>query len=197
MQRTVFFIRHDYRSRERHSNSERAMNSKPAILLKTSCLVSLIFLSNACTKVNEIEVSMENIVKPSTVTKLTIVRTGTGSGEWNIADKDGFNYYFSSYPAGNFEVEVVKEKENTYCQTSESNEVTDGKMRNQVKRDMLIKEKGKGEITIAIACHKPMYHFFSPDSVVSLQMIVEDADNNVRDTVVFKIVRKQAVSLPL
>ena len=70
-------------------------------------------------------------------------------------------------------------------------------MSNQVKRDMLIKEKGKGEITIAIACHKPMYHFFSPDSVVSLQMIVEDADNNVRDTVVFKIVRKQAVSLPL
>ena len=166
------------------------MKSKQITVFKITYLASLIVLFSTCTNVHELEIKMADTVKPNTVSKLTIVRTGTGSGEWNIANKDGFNYYFSSYPAGKFEVEAIKEKKNTYCQSSESNEVTDGNLRNEIRRDMLIKEKSKREMTIAIACHKQVYHFFSADSVVNVQMIVEDANEKVRDTVVFKIVRK-------
>lgn len=159
--------------------------------LTTLFLASVILHLSSCTKVNELEVKMDDTIKPNNVSKLTIIRTGTGSGEWDIPDKDGFNYYFTSFPPGNFEVEVIKEKQNTYCHTTESNEVNEGTLRNEVKRDMLIKEKGKGELTIAIACHKPVYRFFSLDSIVNVQMIVEDADQEVRDTVVFKILRNK------
>lgn len=137
----------------------------------------------------ELKVTVADALKPNTESPLTIVRTGSGSGEWDIGDKDGFNYYFSSYPAGKFRVEVMEGKENDYCRTTESNEVSDGKLHNEVNRDMLIKEKDKGEITIAIACHKQMYRIFSMDSILNVQMVVEDADDNVKDTVVFKIVR--------
>jgi hypothetical protein len=168
-------------------------NLRPISLFKKIFLASLIFLLGACSKVNTIEIAMPETVKSNNTAELTVVRTGTGSGEWDIADKDGFNYYFTSYPAGNFEVEVLKEKDNDYCRSTESNAVTDGKMRNEIKRDILIKEKDKGEITIAIACHKNIYRFYAADSVVSVQMIIEDAEDNVRDTIIFKIVRKSAL----
>jgi hypothetical protein len=153
------------------------------------------FFIGACSNVSDVEVSVAEMVKPNTVTPLTIVRTGSGSGEWDLGDKDGFNYYFSSYPAGKFKVDVVAGKENDYCRTTESNEVSDGDMHNEVTRDMLVKEKEKGEITIAIACHKKIYRFHSADSVVNVQMIVEDADDNVTDTVVFKIVRHLSAAI--
>lgn len=164
-------------------------------LLSTVFLAPLVLNLGSCTKVNELEVRMDDTIKLNHASKLTLVRTGTGSGEWDIADKDGFNYYFTSFPPGNFEVELMKGKQNTYCHTTESNEVSEGNLRNEVKRDMLIKEKTKGEITIAIACHKPVYRFFSSDSIINVQMVVEDVDHHVRDTVVFKILRKNLAVL--
>jgi hypothetical protein len=159
------------------------------IFYRTLCLIPLAISMASCSKVTELKVAVTDTVKPNILTKVTIVRTGSGSGEWDIGDKDGFNYYFSSYPAGNFKVTEIEGKENDYCRTTESNEVTDGKMHNEVEREMLVKEKGRGEITIAIACHKRMYRFFAADSIVNIQMVIEDADDKVMDTVVFKIVR--------
>lgn len=160
-----------------------------AVFVAFPCL--LLF---SCSEVSNLKVSVADTVKPNTETSLTIVRTGTGSGEWDLGDKDGFNYYFSSYPAGKFNVDILEGKQNEYCRTTESNEVSDGEMHNEVRRDMLVKEKEKGEITIAIACHKNIYRFHSVDSIVNVQMVVEDADDNVTDTVVFKIVRRLAIS---
>lgn len=160
---------------------------KQIITLKRACLASLVLVSG-CSDVNDLKIMVPNQVKTNNTAHITIIRTGTGSGEWDIRDKDGFNYYFSSL-SGASQVEVVKDKENDYCQSSESNEVSDGTMRNEVRRDMLIKEKSPGEITIAIACHKPIYRLTAMDSVVSVQMIIEDADDEVRDTVVFTIIR--------
>jgi hypothetical protein len=164
------------------------LNSRQTNFYSANCLVLLLSFLIACSDVTDIEITVPESVKPNNETALTIVRTGTGSGEWNINNKDGFNFSFSSYPAGRFEVEVLEGKENDYCQSSETNEVSDGKMRNEVKRDMLIKAKDN-EITLAIACHKKIYRFLSADSVVNVQMIIEDAADEVRDTVVFRIVR--------
>ncbi|HEY0742154.1 MAG TPA: hypothetical protein VGD40_11860 [Chryseosolibacter sp.] len=163
-------------------------HEKQIIAPRLTSLASLIFVFS-CSDVNDLTIIAPAEVKTNNTAHLTIVRTGTGSGEWDVRDKDGFNYYFSSLTDGAFQVEVSTGKENDYCQSSESNEVSDGKMRNEVRRDMLIKEKSAGEITIAIACHKPIYRFTAVDSVVSVRMIIEDADEKVRDTVVFKIVR--------
>lgn len=154
----------------------------------------MILVINGCSKVNEIEIEIAESVRSNSTSELKVIRTGTGSGEWDIADKDGFNYYFTSHPAGKFDVEILKEKENDYCHTTESNVVTDKVMHNEVKRDMLIREKDKGEFTIAIACHKNIYRFFATDSVVSVQMIIEDVQDKVRDTAVFEIIRRPSVN---
>src|SRR5688500_612542 len=95
------------------------------------------FLLLSCSNVSDLKVSVADTIKANTETSLTIVRTGTGSGEWDLGDKDGFNYHFSSYPSGQFKVDILEGKQNEYCRTTESNEVSDGKMHNEVRRDML------------------------------------------------------------
>ncbi len=162
------------------------MSRRGSILIPSLIIAAF---SSGCTDITDVEVNMPETVRAGTVSKLRIIRVGTGSGEWDMGDKDGFNYYFDSYPSGKFAVEVVKDKNNDYCRTTESNVIADGEMRNEVTREMLVKEKDAGEITIAIACHKSQYRFFASDSVVSMQMVIEDAADKVKDTVVFSIIR--------
>jgi hypothetical protein len=152
-------------------------------------LIASFFCIASCAEITELKVDMADAVKANTTSPIKITRTGTGSNEWEMGDKDGFNYHFSAYPHGKFQITEVEGKENDYCHTTESNEVSDGHRHSEVVRDMFIKEKDMNEITLAIACHKRMYRFNTPDSVVSIQMVVEDADDHVMDTVVFKILR--------
>ena len=151
-------------------------------------IVSLFYLAS-CSDTTEFKVTMAEAVKVNTTSAISIKKSGGGSLGSEHGDKDGFNYYFTAYPPDRFQIEEVSGKENDYCRTIESNEVSDGDQHSELVRDMLIRRKNSEEVTIAIACHKKMYRFLSPDSIVSIQMVVEDLDDHVSDTVVFKIVR--------